>query len=345
MHLESGCKWSPAKGFLTQETDCTPTEAATATTCNVCGINRAPTRSTAMASAAVSPAPSTGPAPPLAMDVPPPAPPDAPAAEFEEAPTTPGAALEQVTSANSEATHRTSYSSMRSARLRPSLTRRTSLEEDYFYREVMTVPKKPTEPPPSYESTMKRIRRKEREEAATAAAKAAVAAAAATASAAAAAVTEAAAKEKVAIQATEKAGKTKRKSRLPSYKGKEKAPIEPVVTEINLNSGTTHAAIPDDVLPAYSCDIHMEGVFQRKMEIENATKRAEDRRWSAAYVVLHGTALEVYDCRKNRTWAGRTGRAGPCVSPDQPPWLRKAALEKSYNLSYADVGIAADYVK
>ena len=118
----------------------------------------------------------------------------------------------------------------------------------------------------------------------------------------------------------------------------------PAITHIS-TCGAVHTSVPDEVLPAYSCDIHMEGVFQRKMEIENATKRAEDRRWSASYVILHGTSLEIHECRKDRSWVGRTARAGPCVSPDRPPWMRKAGLVRRYNLSYADAGIAADYVK
>lgn len=89
----------------------------------------------------------------------------------------------------------------------------------------------------------------------------------------------------------------------------------------------------------------MEGVFQRKMEIENTTTRAADRRWTPMVVVLRGTALEVYNCRKNRSWVSRMARGGPGVSPDNPPWLRRGSLEKSYNLAYADAGIASDYLK
>ena len=228
-----------------------------------------------------------------------------------------GAEAERLHPVATTSSRRSSASSAPSA-LRPSLTRRTSLEEDYFYREVFTVERKPNEPPPSYDTTIKKIRRKERE-------------------AAAAVERKKADMEKIRKNAAAMTASFKSKGK-GKGKGKGKEPVGSQVTEIQSDE-------PDDVLPPYSCDIHIEGVFQKKMEIENTTKRAEDRRWSSAYIVLHGTALEVYECRKDRSWAGRTAKTGPGVSPDRPPWLRKAALEKSYGLSYADVGIAADYVK
>jgi hypothetical protein len=99
----------------------------------------------------------------------------------------------------------------------------------------------------------------------------------------------------------------------------------------------------DENLPRYSCDIHCEGVFERKMEIENTTKRAEDRNWHTTFVTLHGTALNLYNVKKDWGW-GRS-RDGPTISPDNPPWIKRSSLEKSYSLLYADVGIAADYKK
>jgi hypothetical protein len=97
------------------------------------------------------------------------------------------------------------------------------------------------------------------------------------------------------------------------------------------------------MLPAYSSSIELEGIFMRKHEIEETTKRAEDRRWHATYITLTGTALNLYTVKKNRTW-GKT-KDGPTISPDNPPWMRKGKLEKSYSLLYADAGIAADYKK
>lgn len=96
-------------------------------------------------------------------------------------------------------------------------------------------------------------------------------------------------------------------------------------------------------LPAYSNSLVLEGIFVKKHEIENTTKRAEDRRWHNAFVELNGTALNVYTVKKDWGW-GRS-RDGPTICPDNPPWMKKAKLEKSYSLLHADAGIAADYRK
>ena len=99
----------------------------------------------------------------------------------------------------------------------------------------------------------------------------------------------------------------------------------------------------NEKLPAYTNSVELEGIFMKKHEIEDTTKRAEERRWHTTFVTLTGTALNLYSVKKNRTW-GRT-KDGPSVSPDNPPWMRKAKLQKSYSLLYTDAGIAADYKK
>lgn len=81
----------------------------------------------------------------------------------------------------------------------------------------------------------------------------------------------------------------------------------------------------------------------RKMEIENCIKRAEDRNWQTVLVCLYGTALKVFRTKKD--WGWGSSKDGPDVSPDNPPWVKKAGLDKSYSLLHADVGIAADYRK
>lgn len=109
---------------------------------------------------------------------------------------------------------------------------------------------------------------------------------------------------------------------------------------------TAHAdvEVEADVLPQYSCGVHIEGVFMRKMEIEETIKRAEYRGWQMVYVEVRGTALHVYNVKKERGWwSNRT--EGPDISPDSPPWVKKGTLEKSYSLLHADAGIAADYRK
>ncbi|KAK2592894.1 hypothetical protein QQS21_009389 [Conoideocrella luteorostrata] len=99
----------------------------------------------------------------------------------------------------------------------------------------------------------------------------------------------------------------------------------------------------DESLPNYQNSVCLEGVFSKKHEIENTTKRAEDRHWHTVFVTLNGTALNVYTVKKDWGW-GRS-RDGPTICPDNPPWVRKSKLEKSYSLLHADAGIAADYTK
>ena len=96
-------------------------------------------------------------------------------------------------------------------------------------------------------------------------------------------------------------------------------------------------------LPGYQSSVSIEGVFAKKHEIEHTTKRAEDRHWHTVFVTLNGTALNVYNVKKD--WGWGKSRDGPTICPDNPPWVRKAKLEKSYSLLHADAGIAADYSK
>lgn len=103
--------------------------------------------------------------------------------------------------------------------------------------------------------------------------------------------------------------------------------------------------LDQELLPAYSCDVHMETVFQMKMEIEDAVKRAEYRNWRTMIVELHGTALHIYSTKKKDFGWGKNRMHGPDVKPDNPSWLKKGSLERSYSLQHADVGIAADYQK
>ncbi|KAI8716918.1 PH-9 domain-containing protein [Fusarium sp. LHS14.1] len=102
--------------------------------------------------------------------------------------------------------------------------------------------------------------------------------------------------------------------------------------------------LPQDTLPEYHCDIDLEGVFMRKIEITDTTQRAEDRQWRMVYVTLHGTALNIYGVKKSWQW-GRTRDDGPSVDPDNPPWINQGKLLKSYSLQYAESGIASDYKK
>lgn len=130
-------------------------------------------------------------------------------------------------------------------------------------------------------------------------------------------------------------------ARPPSYDTAVKQPT----LQAQAPTGSGGGVLLRERLPGYSCDVHAEGVFQRKMEIEDAVKRAEYRNWHQVYVVLHGTALNVYQVKKDRGWWSSTKDDGPSVSPDNPPWCKMGTLEKSYSLLHADAGIAADYRK
>ncbi len=47
-------------------------------------------------------------------------------------------------------------------------------------------------------------------------------------------------------------------------------------------------------LPVYSCDVHIEGWLNRKMEFSRPGIQAKDRGWKKLYFVLNGTNLRVY---------------------------------------------------
>lgn len=166
-------------------------------------------------------------------------------------------------------------------RARPALTRprRNSMEEDHFYRDLMT--SRPKEPP-SYETAMRDALREKRSGA-------------------------------TALSARN-TGKC---------------------------CGMDDGGNPP---PEYTCEIHLEGVFMRKMEIENLCKRAESSSWNMVYGKLHGTALTIYNVKKERGWWSAKSKS-PDINPDNPPWVKKGPVEKMYNLAHADVGIAADYRK
>ncbi|EAQ91254.1 hypothetical protein CHGG_03189 [Chaetomium globosum CBS 148.51] len=136
---------------------------------------------------------------------------------------------------------------------------------------------------------------------------------------------------------------TSRPAKPPSYDSAVKAAVA-AQRRAQAASGQGIARhITEDVLPQYSCAVHMEGVFMRKMEIEETTKRAEYRDWRMVYVELRGTALNVYSVKKERGWWSSSKHDGPDILPDNPPWVKKSTLEKSYSLLHADAGIAADY--
>jgi hypothetical protein len=141
----------------------------------------------------------------------------------------------------------------------------------------------------------------------------------------------------------------------PSRPSPSPSPLRDKITNTATTTTRNMAAPPYDLpsapppgrlterLPAYSNSIALEGVFTMKHEIENTTKRAEDRHWHTVVVGLNGTALNIYKVKKD--WGWGKSKDGPSISPDNPPWVRKSKLERSCSLLYADAGIAADYKK
>jgi len=95
-----------------------------------------------------------------------------------------------------------------------------------------------------------------------------------------------------------------------------------------------------ETLPPYSSAISLENVFCRKVELEGVIRRAADRNWYRVCVALQGTALTFHKYRSyTLSWSTDAARSD-VLAPG-----KKGQFIRSYNLQYADVGIAADYYK
>ncbi|KAI6712950.1 hypothetical protein JHW43_004509 [Diplocarpon mali] len=96
-----------------------------------------------------------------------------------------------------------------------------------------------------------------------------------------------------------------------------------------------------ETLPPYSSAISIQNVFLKKMELEGAVHRASDRNWYRVLVTLQGTALKFHKFKGSALFNGRDdgGKSHSSMAS------KKGSFLKSYNLQYADVGIAADYLK
>lgn len=89
-----------------------------------------------------------------------------------------------------------------------------------------------------------------------------------------------------------------------------------------------------ETLPAYSTMISLNTILKRKMEFHNAIQRASNRKWHRVMVSLQGTALKLYKPSKGKFGMRYAGQNSI------PPLLLR-----SYNLHYAQVGVATDYAK
>lgn len=214
-------------------------------------------------------------------------------------------------------------SSQPSAASPASPRRRLSMDEDLFYQQVMTAPPRRPSLPPPYESVSPTLLDNRRDESQGVEADAAAPAP----------ISKSKSKDKARVEIETYLAN--------SGRGREGRVGD---TTAGITSKPSACIGPaDEKLPDYSTSIALEGAFVKKHEIENTTKRAEDRQWHTVFVTLTGTALNVYNVKRDWGW-GRS-RDGPTISPDNPPWVRRSKLEKSYSLLHADAGIAADYKK
>lgn len=99
----------------------------------------------------------------------------------------------------------------------------------------------------------------------------------------------------------------------------------------------------NEQLPAYTCTLHKEALFEHKPEMSSPFERAPKRRWGKTYAVLYGTLLTLHRPRRVPFFAsavkkarGREGRPAGHVPGE---------MVRSYTLQLAEVGIAADYRK
>jgi hypothetical protein len=87
----------------------------------------------------------------------------------------------------------------------------------------------------------------------------------------------------------------------------------------------------------------LENVFMKKMELQGAVRRADDRNWNRVFVTLQGTALTFHKYKSSGVFGTRPEFLDDC--PDLPVEGKKGEFLRSYNLHLADAGIAADCTK
>ncbi|KAH8155639.1 uncharacterized protein LAJ45_00649 [Morchella importuna] len=99
----------------------------------------------------------------------------------------------------------------------------------------------------------------------------------------------------------------------------------------------------NEQLPAYTCTLHKEALFEHKPEMSSPFERAPKRRWGKTYAVLYGTLLTLHRPRRVPFFASAVkkarGREG------RPVGHVPGEMVRSYTLQLAEVGIAADYRK
>lgn len=95
-------------------------------------------------------------------------------------------------------------------------------------------------------------------------------------------------------------------------------------------------------LPEYSTSVFKTALFDFKTEMDTPFTRSHDRSWLDAYVILNGTAFELYK-PKRRAFMGNTFIPGE--SADSTVGYEPGHVIAKYTLQGAEVGVAADYIK
>ncbi|KAI9850413.1 MAG: hypothetical protein M1838_005690 [Thelocarpon superellum] len=96
-------------------------------------------------------------------------------------------------------------------------------------------------------------------------------------------------------------------------------------------------------LPAYSCSLRAESVFEQKMEMSSPFSRAESRTWKTVYLVLKGTMLSVHKAKHPGLFT--TLHHHQPGTLDRPLGTTAGRRLQTYTLQHAEVGIAGDYQK
>lgn len=129
---------------------------------------------------------------------------------------------------------------------------------------------------------------------------------------------------------------TEIRSRPPSYYSFGDTSLPPARFKI-----TPREEEGKEELPAYSCAVHREALFDMKMEMSTPFDRAGDRTWRKVYVVVKGTALYIHKPKRVPFFA----KAQYYGEGDHVLGFRPGTLVRRYTLQSAEVGMAADYRK
>lgn len=161
----------------------------------------------------------------------------------------------------------------------------------------------------------------------------------------------------------------------------------PVYHTVYSRPGANQIVVPREdegreKLPNYTCSVHIEGYYPRKVEFSSPNVQCKDRAWKRQYFVLHGTSIKIfkYDLRTHpiegeEDWSQiaanevgtdetnlffHEGEYGDPSASGNVGFMHEAkakaksklpsnhsvnAVVREYSLQNAESGLAADYVK